>query len=71
MFVCVGSNLVVDENVVDLITDLMGKVTGDGAAINRVGFDVGTLGKGVRSGFLNDGFLEVTILSENVITEVS
>ena len=45
MFVRVGSNLVVDKDVVDLITDLMSKVTGDGASVNRAGLDIGALGK--------------------------
>ena len=71
MFICAGTNLMVDKDVINLIRDLMSKVTGHRAAIDRVRLDIGALGKGIRNRFLNDGFLKVTVLSEDVIAEVS
>ena len=71
MFICAGTNLMVDKDVIDLIMDLMGKVTGYRAAVDRVRLNIGAFGKRIRGRFLNDRFLEVTIFSENIITNVA
>ena len=67
MFVDVTVDNVVDEDIVDVVSNLIMKVAPDGVAVNTGGFLVIALRHIIRSFSVKDRFLELTIFSELAI----